>query len=1256
MTAYLFFVIKSSIISLIFLFIFYMILKSAPLYSRFLNRQPVFTLIMALLMALVFGAVGKDMGLDTLFWHERMSLQMIAGVSLGLLIVLIVFCTFVNEDDKLYLDTLAHWQLLHHRLRLWSYPHASDIDRSASSDAPEVIQLLWSLNAMALPLLLALFACPVLESFSSKTTDPVNYWWLPLGTLSVLLLSNFGLFLLHKARPGLALKSLLPRLLVPGVVLLAFLTLRLEVFQNAVTAAGCLCLFLGLVVTLSFVTARRGVFRVALLLLGMAILSVTNGRDPYKLKYPGLENYYARSRLVKSAVSARPIGGEVGQDSSMSAVAASIANPASSPAGPRLSDRQVDALKFASQRFRELKDAAAVGTEDLAAHSTFGRAAFQRGTLLLQLRNELPDLKPDDRETIGNHAKGDFQEAAIAFERSMKLRPNVGRAYTDCATALLRLSQFSLKSKSSETDCARPPRPVPATETFRSRLEGLLGTRSKLEGAILESLTTAECHYKKAIRLLEEAIKLDEDDATAYRSLGVARALNAKSAADWDQALKQIEFASKKSPEDTSLLETLGSLRALRAIHRHDWKLGDPDPDYGQAIGELGRVLAQDPKNVSARAYRGFAAMWQGDYNRAIEDLQTAYEKHPGNLSYLKGLAQAHQWLAYHRQDKDQKPSDAIGLYKKAVRFYLDAVAIKRDDPFVNLNLDDCYSHISMCFYILAKESLVKENLTQVEIDEIKDEIKNGLSNLDLTELRTPLLSNTALQKASLLTLEYHLRLKQQKLKEADEASGLAVEAFTEVLKRIDPKDRTRQRDEWSRGFSGSGDESLAKALGAIDVASLPELKRESRPSIESERPTASSFVHEIPIPVQKPGQFNDRQVLWRWREIRGDKKPKLVVVATSGGGIVAAYWTALCLTKIEEKFPKFPYHVRLITGASGGMLGASLYTATLGGNNLDRTPEQLGAIRDELAQDFLTPVVRQLVLRDLPSIFNPNRQENDRGIVLESQWKSLDKEFQKLAPGEEQGWRPSLILSPTIVEGGTRLLISNLDLHEFIRGVEFFHVFPESNLKLATAVRMNAAFPYVAPAVNLPTDPPRRVIDAGFLDNYGIDIATEWLERNRQWLLDNTSGVILLQIRAYPLGEEYEGDDPDENMVEQAPNGEGNLLQEMLRGVSSGMQWLTTPVEGVMSANRGTMIALNQAKVRQVQAHFNQGDLPLFRTIVLQCSESAPLSWYLTPSDKSRLDKLFEPPRPTYPGKKARRLTDRITQIVNLLNEETAP
>src|SRR5262249_25695369 len=205
----------------------------------------------------------------------------------------------------------------------------------------------------------------------------------------------------------------------------------------------------------------------------------------------------------------------------------------------------------------------------------------------------------------------------------------------------------------------------------------------------------------------------------------------------------------------------------------------------------------------------------------------------------------------------------------------------------------------------------------------------------------------------------------------------------------------------------------------------------------------------------------------------------------------------------------------------------------------------------------------------------------------------ALNQTFDDLAPGELAGWRPSLIVTPMLVEDGRQLLISNLFLQPLtetegsyvqelleegerqrptgtkfaakippldmpslngvtgcaahpvssappgemaaaelppqppagpgaagsrysLNGLEFFRLFSQAagTFTLRTAARMSASFPFVASAVDLPTSPRRRVVDAGYYDNYGVALAAAWIYRYQNWLLENTSGVVLIQIR----------------------------------------------------------------------------------------------------------------------------------------------
>ncbi len=95
-------------------------------------------------------------------------------------------------------------------------------------------------------------------------------------------------------------------------------------------------------------------------------------------------------------------------------------------------------------------------------------------------------------------------------------------------------------------------------------------------------------------------------------------------------------------------------------------------------------------------------------------------------------------------------------------------------------------------------------------------------------------------------------------------------------------------------------------------------------------------FQKEIP-PGAAHRAWQERQALLdRWaRSFRNragtaveNRRPILVVVTTSGGALRAAIWTQTVLGYLDQTLDDFSHHVRLITGASGGMLGASQYVS----------------------------------------------------------------------------------------------------------------------------------------------------------------------------------------------------------------------------------------------------------------------------------------------------------------------------------------
>jgi hypothetical protein len=379
-------------------------------------------------------------------------------------------------------------------------------------------------------------------------------------------------------------------------------------------------------------------------------------------------------------------------------------------------------------------------------------------------------------------------------------------------------------------------------------------------------------------------------------------------------------------------------------------------------------------------------------------------------------------------------------------------------------------------------------------------------------------------------------------------------------------------------------------------------------------------FPHDGP-PPRELVQDDDALETWRGQFTTGGKQP-LVVVATSGGALRAALWTINVLRDLERLLPGFTRHVRIVTGASGGMVGAAHLVSALDEKGpppvTGLTSEWFDEIMRDAAKDSLTPVTRALVLLG-----------HDRGEALEDSWEEhtngrLAMPFRTLLAGERDGWLPSLIYVPTMVEDGRRLLISNLDLgslvetrvsgpvgrrRESISAVQLFAC--EGNgidtIKLSTVARLNATFPWVTSAARLTTVPDRRVVDAGYYDNYGVDIATAWIRKNARWLSENTSGVLLLQIR----------DGTTTKLAVEAEPGPGRAREWFSA--------LSTPPEAFISAWSASMSFRNDQKVEVL------GDNPslypperFFVTETLELQEREPLEWYL---DEEDVEHLSRPP-----------------------------
>ncbi|GAB5552671.1 MAG: hypothetical protein Sapg2KO_22620 [Saprospiraceae bacterium] len=284
----------------------------------------------------------------------------------------------------------------------------------------------------------------------------------------------------------------------------------------------------------------------------------------------------------------------------------------------------------------------------------------------------------------------------------------------------------------------------------------------------------------------------------------------------------------------------------------------------------------------------------------------------------------------------------------------------------------------------------------------------------------------------------------------------------------------------------------------------------------------------------------------WKAKQLANNPEvlPKMVIVSSSGGGLSSATWVMHSLLTADSLMDgQLLSKMVLMTGASGGVLGSAYLRELMLQKENDQTFQinrQEGV--NNISKDLLNSITFMLVAHDLSFPwatfkYGEDRYYKDRAYIFEKQFNEntdfvLDKSLGDYAAAEQAANIPLLYITPAILNDGRKLYISSQgvsfmmtspigveepDLVE-IDGVDFRALFkaqsPDS-LRYLSALRMSATFPYILPSVHLPSQPSIEVMDAGFLDNYGLKSSIRFIQVFKDWILANTSGVVLLQISA---------------------------------------------------------------------------------------------------------------------------------------------
>lgn len=271
--------------------------------------------------------------------------------------------------------------------------------------------------------------------------------------------------------------------------------------------------------------------------------------------------------------------------------------------------------------------------------------------------------------------------------------------------------------------------------------------------------------------------------------------------------------------------------------------------------------------------------------------------------------------------------------------------------------------------------------------------------------------------------------------------------------------------------------------------------------------------------------------------------KPKLILINASGGGLRSALWTFYSLQYADSLLQgELLKHTGLITGASGGMLGAAYLRELM----LRKHEGKISTIHqkryiENIAKDVLNPVVFAMTVNDLflrieDVAVGGHYYKKDRAFALESKINQntgfvFDKKLMDYAIPERKAIIPMMVFTPSIINDGKKLFISSqpvsylvhnhtgsdINKYDLAEGIEFRRFFKNQeadNLMFTSAIRMSATFPFVSPVVSLPSSPVIDVVDAGGRDNYGVETSLKFIYAFREWISQNTSGVIIIQIR----------------------------------------------------------------------------------------------------------------------------------------------
>jgi hypothetical protein len=337
-------------------------------------------------------------------------------------------------------------------------------------------------------------------------------------------------------------------------------------------------------------------------------------------------------------------------------------------------------------------------------------------------------------------------------------------------------------------------------------------------------------------------------------------------------------------------------------------------------------------------------------------------------------------------------------------------------------------------------------------------------------------------------------------------------------------------------------------------------------------------------------------------------------LIASEGGGIRSAYWSASVLTRTMQMDPKFKDKVFCMSGVSGGSLGSAISAGLMYGNVDSQMIHKLSG--QMLGRDFLSPVTAWMVFPDVLQKFIPFPVPSfDRVRALEKSWeKSWDDyaHVHRLKGYMSDGFidafdlnkkrMPVVILNATLAEEGSRVFITNIKTADrvFFDGLDFFDI-SKRDIPLSTAVGISARFPFITAPAALKTPDGTlygNLLDGGYYENTGATTILEVYHQLRD-MADRDHMPVVFKVVLL------------KNVMPVEREGPIRGLTEIMAPLTAFTNiWYKSGAFELMSAEKNLL--RKQDCIFSVNLERNK-------------DENLPLGWYLSENARKSIDKQVE-------------------------------